>query len=193
MQKINKLLLGITVFFIVLLFVSSIHVIFHSSTFPNNRENLGFSLYATIWINQNGKLVYYQSGLDPLTDLGFNLTFAKLSGSSSYNLTTYNMNATYISLGNYTASASLNSTCIVLPNEFIRNSTTIHAQVYNGYNLTCLFNGFSGTNSSNCFGINYSPNFNSNDLFAYTSFSQITGIDNTFSITIEAQITGTTS
>jgi hypothetical protein len=188
----KQALISLAVIFIAVLLLAS----FRLEEIRTNRPNevvLNYNLYGTIWVKKNNQLIYYSSGLDPLTNLGFNLTFAKLSGSNSYNLTTYNLNATIVSLGNYTGT-NLNSSSTILQGEFIRNSTTIHAQVYNGYNLTALFNGFSGSNSSNCMGINYNGvALGNQDLFAYTTFNLITGIDSTFSITCELQISGTTS
>lgn len=156
------------------------------------KYGLGYNVYATITFTQNGKLVYYYSGLDPLTNLGLNLTFAKLTGSSTYNLTTYNMNTTYVSLGNYTS--AMNGATTALTGEFVRVSGTIHAQVYNGYNITGTFSGLAGTNSSNCMGVNYaSSTIGQNDLFGYTTFNLVTGIDSTFVITAEIQVQGTTT
>ena len=143
---------------------------------------------------QNGKLVYHFSGLDPLTNLGLNLTFCKLTGivANGYNGTTYNLNTTYVSLGNYTS--AMDATTTTLTGEFIKVSGTIHNVVYNGFNITGSFSGFTGTNSSNCMGLNYeNSNIGQNALFGYTTFGLVTGIDSTFVITAEIQVQGTTT
>jgi hypothetical protein len=166
---------------------------FHIAPSSNSlKYGLSYNVYATLTITKNGKLFLYWSGLDPLTNLGFNLTCAKLSGSNSYNLTTYNLNTTFVVLANYTT-ITPNSGSVTLQNEFMIVSGIIHAQVYNGYNITGTFSGFTGTNSTNVFGLCYENGLGNNALFAYTTFNLITGIDNTFTFTIEIQIQETTS
>lgn len=159
----------------------------------SKKYGLFYNVYATITFSRFGKVVYYYSGLDPLTNLGLNLTFTKLTGVNSYNLTTYNMNTTFVSLGNYTT--AMTGATTQLTGEFIRVSGTIHAQVYNGFNITGVFQApeLQGTNSSNCMGVEYGSSSFNNDLFGYTTFNLITGIDNTFVITAEIQVQGTTT
>jgi hypothetical protein len=156
------------------------------------KYGLSYNVYATITVTENGKLLFYWAGLDPLTNLGLNLTCAKLSGSNSYNLTTYNLNTTFVVLANYTT-ITPSASSVVLQNEWIIVSGVIHAQVYNGYNVTGSFSGFTGTNSTNAFGLCYENGLGNNALFGYTIFNLITGIDNTFTFTIEIQIQETTT
>ena len=194
MNNQKKLLIATLIVIDILLTVSILPFLLPVSEKINPVEivNLKYSIFASITFSKNGKIVYEYSGLDPLTNLGLNLTFAKLSGSSTYNLTTYNMNTTYVSLGNYTT--AMNGDTVALSGEFIRVSGTIHAQVYNGFNVTGIFQNLAGTNSSNCMGLNYeSASIGQNDLFGYLTFGLVTGIDSTFIITAEIQIQGTTS
>lgn len=190
MKKRNILLLSVSVAFIIILLLSS----FSFTPTPKYTIEFGINVYATISFYKNGKLIYHFSGLDPLTNLGLNLTFCKLTGitTNGYNSTTYNLNTTYISLGNYTS--VMDSTTTTLTGEFIKVSGTIHAVVYNGFNITGSFSGFSGTNSSNCMGLSYeNSNIGQNALFGYTTFGLVTGIDSTFVITAEIQVQGTTT
>jgi hypothetical protein len=167
-----------------------------NNSFINQKGNtmsINYQVNAEITFKKNGKVVYHFSGLDALTNQGLNLTFCKLTGDNTfYNMTTYNMNTTRVSLGNYTTALSSSSTN--LGGEWIRVSGTIHAQAYNGFNITGTFSGLTGTNSSNCMGIEYGgATMNNNDLWGYITFSQITGIDSSFTITAEIQVIGTTS
>lgn len=165
----------------------SIHLV---SVQTGNNASLNYNIDSTIYFYQNGHLVHVEYGHEPLTNLGLNLTFAKLTGSLSYNQSTYLLNTTFVSLGDGSVSATITK----LPNEFIRVSGVIHAQVYNGFNITGTFTGFSGTNSSNCMGINYeSASLGFNDLFAYVAFSEVTGIDSSFTITCEIQVSGSST
>jgi hypothetical protein len=153
----------------------------------------GVNVFASVKFERGGKVVYYFSGLDPLTNLGLNLTFAKLTGNftSGHNSTTYILNATGITLGYCTSGPNASST--ILDTEFARNgSAYLHDKVYNGYNLTSVFTGFTGTNSSNCMGVNYGGSGKQNDLFGYSTFSTVSGIDSSFTITCEIQVQGTT-
>lgn len=188
------LAVGLSFAFVTLLMVliSPVHFLFHENI--TNKNSLGLNVYATITFVKNGKILYYFSGLDPLTNLGLNLTFAKLTGSSTYNLTTYKMNTTYVSLGNYTT--AMNGATTALSGEFVRVLGTIHAQVYNGFNITGTFDSSNlfGTNSSNCMGLNYEGStIGMNDLFGYTTYALVTGIDSSFVITAEIQVQGTTT
>jgi hypothetical protein len=191
MNKLDKVLLVLSVSLLIVGFVgwvfdSSSVVVLHKSDFV---YDLRVSVYATVTFYRAGRVVYYFAGLDPLTKLGLNLTFAKLSGSNSYNLTTYSMNSTFVSLGNYTTVMTSDTT--QLAGEFIRVAGVVHAQVYNGFNVTGSFSGFAGTNSSNCMGLEYAGSGFGNDLFGYTTFGLVTGIGSDWSITAEIQVVGT--
>ena len=159
----------------------------------SHKYGLSYNIYATVWFYQGNRLKFYFSGIDPLTNLGLNITCAKLTGSNSYNLTTYNENATFIVLANYTT-VTPSASSVVLQGEWINVTGVIHAQVYNGWNITGTFSGFAGSNDTNCFGLDYESGLGSNSLFGYTTFSLITGITSSFtSITVEIQIQETTS
>jgi len=174
---------------------------------PLNTVVFQQNIYVTITATRNGKLVYYMTGLDPLTNLGLNVTFCKIVGNQTssnwlYNITQYNENITYVELGYYSyAGIAPNSTNTSLIGEFIRTTGSVHAETYNSFNITGVFSGTStqylaGSNSSNCMGISINGDglsIGSNDLYGYTTFSTITGIDNTFTITCEIEVSGTTT
>jgi hypothetical protein len=152
---------------------------------------IGYNVYAEITFIQYGKVKYHFSGLDPVTNLGLNLTFAKLTGyfTSAYNQSTYMQNCTYVSIGYGTPTSS----STYLPVEWAKVSGTLHALVYNGFNITGTITPPASSNSANCMGINYEGTANSTSLYGYTTFSTVTGIDNTFTIVCEIQVQGTTS
>jgi hypothetical protein len=143
-----------------------------------------------------GRILYAKRvGSDPLTNLWLNLTYCKMSGSNTYNLTTYNMNASFVGLANYTTTTPSASSTTIQGEWYRGNSGNclIHAQVYNGYNVTGTLTGFSGTNSTNCMFLAYSSSFNDPTVVGYVTYSLVTGIDNTFTVVCELQLQGTLS
>jgi len=145
------------------------------------------SVHCRIRMYQEGNLVMDQYHSGVVTDLGDNATLAKLFGDASYNLTQYDMNATYISIGN--DGGSLASTVTVLPAEWNRTIGTIEDQAQSQLNITCTFNPTTGPFTADCIGLNFEGGIGVDDsLWAYDTFSEVTGIDETFTINIEFQI-----
>lgn len=102
-------------------------------------------------------------------------------------LADYTLNATYISIGNDTGSLGTSST--QLPNEWHREAGTIEDETQSQINMTCQITGaeISNTQVADCIGINWKSSGN-NNLWAYDTFTQVTGIDSTFTINIEFEI-----
>lgn len=146
------------------------------------------SIHATITMYKDGVKVFEQYHAGAITNLGANLTMTKLTGnvSNAYNGTTYNLNLTYISIGN---KGTLDASSTVLPGEWNRTSATMHDCVFNGFNLTAVFHPNTGPYTADCLGVNYEDGIASNALWGYDTFTEVTGIDSTFTITIESKVT----
>lgn len=146
------------------------------------------SIHANIIMTRNGVEVFHQYHAGAMTNLGANLTMAKLTGNltGAYNATTYMLNTTWISIGN---AGTLNAASTVLPGEWNRTTTTMHDCTYNSFNLTAVFSGTTGTQTADCIGINYETGIGKDGtLWGYDTFTEVTGIDSTFTITIEFKI-----
>jgi len=138
-----------------------------------------------MWQDDNVVFDQYHSGV--VTDLGDNVTLAKLFGDADYNLTQYNMNATFISIGN---EGSLDSTATVLPGEWNRTAGTVEDEGASQLNITATFYpDDSGPYTADCIGLNLESGIGTpQSLWAYDTFSEVTGIDETFTINIEFQV-----
>jgi hypothetical protein len=140
---------------------------------------------------QNGQLVAQYNHPGQRTYLGYNLTTLKLTGYAAYNLTMYNLNATYISIGYNTT--DLNQSITVLPNEWIRTLGTFNTLVYNvnpsGFNITATIYPGTGPYNASCLGLNLSPTLGFPDLVGYDTFPPKTGIDSSFVITVNIKWT----
>lgn len=144
------------------------------------------SVHATITMYRNGVKVFEQYHAGAVTKLGLNTTFAKLVGNSTfYNITTTLLNVTYISIGN---KGTLDTDSTVLPGEWNRTSALVHDATYNSCNWTAVFTGTSGSQTADCIGLNWESGIGSNNLFAYDTFAEVTGIDDTFTITVEFKV-----
>lgn len=150
------------------------------------------SIHATITMTKNGEKVFEQYHAGVLTQLGMNYTMGRLTGNASYyNMTTYPTtasNITYVSIGN---AGSLSNAITVLPGEWNRTTALQHYGLYNSCNFTAVFHPDTGPYTADCIGLNfYSATIGANyTLWGYDTFSEVTGIDNTFVITIEFKIT----
>jgi hypothetical protein len=115
------------------------------------------------------------------------MTMSKLTGNmTAYNATVYTYNLTYISIGNQ---GSLSASSTVLPGEWNRTSATMHDNAYNTFNLTATIKPGTGPYTADCIGVNWESGIAKDlTLWGYDTFAEVTGIDNTFTITIEIQI-----
>ena len=145
------------------------------------------SVHATITMYRNGVKVFEQYHAGAVTKLGLNTTFAKLVGNSAfYNITTTLLNVTYISIGN---KGTLDTDSTVLPEEWNRTSATVHDATYNSCNWTAVFYPGAGPYTADCIGLNYESGIGKDsNLFAYDTFAEVTGIDTTFTITVEFKV-----
>ena len=147
-----------------------------------------FSVHVTAGFWKDGVLLHSAYHAGAVTQLGFNVTFAKLLGNATfYNMTQYNLNVTYMSIGYNTSNLTPALTC--LPNEWNRTAATPHDATYNSCNWTAVIHPGAGPYIAQCFGINFEDGIGNNALFAYDSYpTQVTGIDSTFTITLEFKV-----
>lgn len=154
-----------------------------------------YEVHATVEFYKDGKLVFAYSHPGEETKLGYNITLAKLSGDSGFNLTTYNLNTTFVSIGNQ---GTLTNSSTVLPGEWNRTAGTVEDLVVTGetysFNVTAtIYPDTGGPYTADCIGVNYEDGIGNNALYGYDTFNEVTGIDETFTINIEFQISVTYS
>jgi len=163
----------------------------------NGQTNLGTGInknlpevHILVTIEKSGKTILRQYHAGYVTKIGMNFTLGKLTGNTTlYNGTqfyTNNYNITYVSIGNQ---GTLNTDSTVLPGEWNRTSATQHDGLYNSCNWTAVFTGTTGSQTADCVGLNWVSGIGMPySLFCFDSFSEVTGIDSTFTITIEFKV-----
>jgi hypothetical protein len=145
------------------------------------------SVHTVITIEKEGETVLQEYHAGAVTNLGLNLTFAKLFGNStSYNMTSYNLNLTQIGIGNQ---GSLSTSSVILPGEWNRTAAdTQHSLSHNTGNWTVvIYPDALGPYTADCLGVYYEGG-STNSLFLYDTFTEVSGIDETFTITLEIQL-----
>lgn len=148
-----------------------------------------YSVHCTVTMYKNGVKVFEQYHGGYATKLGLNVTLAKLLGNTtSYNMTQYNLNITQISVGNM---GTLNTDSTVLPGEWNRTTASQHDLTYNSANWTAVFHPDTGPYTLDCYGVNCEAGIGNNALLFYDTCTEVTGIDNTFTITIEFKVSAT--
>ena len=158
--------------------------------FLNNGGNstevgLTAEVHSRVRMWQYGTLIFdeYNSGL--ITDIGDNATLMWIFGDSDYNVDDYLDNATYISIGN---EGSLSSASTQLPGEWNRTQGTVEDESQSWLNITCTFYpDSSGPYTADCIGLNW-ENAGDNNLWAYDMFTEVSGIDETFTINVEFKV-----
>jgi hypothetical protein len=156
-------------------------------------NNVKLNITGTITVSQNGKVIRTIQGDDPLTTYGETLVLDKLTGNATYyNATQYVFNCTWITIGDGSVSAA----STVLPWEWDRvvASFPSSAMTATSFNMTVTFTPPQSGLKANCMGINcQSATANTTDLVSYITFTEITGIDATFTFTLNMEIAVTTS
>jgi len=142
------------------------------------------SIHSRIRMWQHGNLVFDEYHSGAVTDLGDNQTLAWIFGDADYGVADYLDNATYISIGNQ---GSLSTSSTQLPGEWNRTAGTVEDENQSWLNITCTFYPDSGPYSADCIGLNWESS-GDNNLWAYDTFSEVTGIDDTFTINIEFKV-----
>lgn len=136
-------------------------------------RQLKLEIHSTVkqyrWIDGSQFLIYSYSHPAAMTTKGENLTAAKISGAI-FNVTDYNENVTYISLGHR---VGLTTGSTQLPGEWNRSSslTPEYLAVGNWNYSYSFYPGGAGT--TNATGLNWLSTGNHN-LWAYDTFATIT-------------------
>jgi hypothetical protein len=150
---------------------------------------LGFTIHGTIEFYKDGVLLYRFHHPGSVCNLGLNLTMTKLSGyNPAYNITTYTMNTTFVSIGDQ---GTLNDASTELPGEWNRTTATVVYHAFDRFNVSGTIYPDAGPYTADCFGVNYQAGISNNALFCYDTFVQVTGIDDTFTIIINFEISAT--
>jgi len=144
-----------------------------------------WSIHSRIRMWQNGELVFDQYNSGAVTDIGDNATLMWIFGDADYNVDDYLDNATYISIGN--DDASLGTTSTILPGEWNRTIGAVEDQSQSWLNITCTFYPGTGPYTADCIGLNW-ESAGDNNLWAYDTFTEATGIDDTFTINVEFKV-----
>lgn len=147
-----------------------------------------YSVHSRIRIWKGNQLILDEYHAGAVTDLGDNMTLFWIFGDTDmqYGSIPYEANATYISIGNQ---GTLNTTSTVLPGEWNRTTATVEDETQSQLNLTCTFYpDAAGPYTADCIGINAESGAGGNDLIMYDTFTEVTGIDETFTVNVEIQI-----
>lgn len=145
-----------------------------------------WSIDSRVMIWKGAKLVMDEYNAGAVTNIGDNATLMWIFGDADYNVTEYLYNATYISIGDQ---GSLSTSSVVLPGEWNRTIGTVEDESQSWLNITCTFYPDSGPYTADCIGLNWRTGIgNSGNLWAYDTFTEVTGIDDTFTINVEFKI-----
>lgn len=146
-----------------------------------------WSVHSQIQFWKGDKLILDEYNAGVVTDVGDNATLMWIFGDPDYNVSQYLYNATYISIGNQ---GSLSTASQVLPGEWNRTVGTVEDENQSWLNITCtIYPDDSGPYTADCIGLNWRSSIgNYGNLWAYDIFTEVTGIDETFTINIEFKI-----
>jgi len=152
----------------------------------------GFSVGTTHEIHcrirmwKSGVLVFDEYHAGAVTDIGDNMTIFWESGDTDFQVGSmlYTWNISHIGIGNQ---GSLSTSSVVLPGEWNRTAiTTWDNKIQSNINYTTvIYPDSGGPYTADCIGLY--PNATGNFLWAYDTFTEVTGIDETFTITVEFQ------
>ena len=171
------------------LVVSSYYVANQATFYGNVGVDLETgSVHSRIRIWKGDKLILDEWNAGVVTKLGDNMTLFWIFGDSDmqYPFVLYADNCTNISIGNQ---GTLNEDSTVLPGEWNRTIGTVQNQTQSSLNVTCTFypdNG--GPYTADCIGLNANATATANNLVMYDTFTEVTGIDETFTITVEFKV-----
>jgi len=146
------------------------------------------SIHSRIRIWRGNELILDEWRAGVVTDLGDNMTLFWIFGDTDMqvNAIPYTDNGTLSSIGNQ---GTLTSAITVLPGEWNRTTATVEDEVQSQLNLTCTFYpDDSGPYTADCIGLNTNATASANNLIMYDTFTEVTGIDETFTINVEFQV-----
>ena len=146
------------------------------------------SIHCTITMYKDGVKVFEQYHAGAMTTLGFNYTLGKITGNMTenyYNATSFPMNVTYVSIGDQ---GTVNAASINLPGEWNKTQGTHHDMLSSSFNVTAVFHPDTGPYTADCIGLCFDDTIGDGSLFCYDTFTEVSGIDNTFTITAEFKV-----
>ena len=146
------------------------------------------SIHCRIRMYKDGELVFDQYHTGVVTDLGDNITLFKLFGDTDMqaNNVAFTENCTFISIGDQ---GSLSESSDVLPGEWNRTAGTIDNEYQSYLNVSCTFYpDNAGPYTADCIGLNTNSTAGAHNLLMYDTFTEVTGIDETFTINVDFKI-----
>jgi len=192
MVEMNKKLIGVAVgSFAIGIIVMSLFFLSYGSVLLRQGGEIPLSftvksIHATVTFYRDGVKVFEFGHPGAVTKLGMNVTLAKLLGNNTfYNMTQYMLNTTYVSIGNQ---GTLNADSVVLPGEWNRTLGQPHDMTYTSFNITTVIHPAAGPYTADCLGLNFESGIGNNALWGYDTFTEVTGIDSTFTITVEIKV-----
>lgn len=145
------------------------------------------SIHSRIRIWKGNELILDEYKAGAVTNIGDNMTLFWIFGDTDLEIGSgdYNTNATYISIGNQ---GTLNTGSTQLPGEWNRTAATPEDEGQSQLNLTCTFYpDAGGPYTADCIGLNWKSS-GDNNLWGYDTFTEVSGIDDTFTINVEFQV-----
>jgi len=76
-----------------------------------------------------------------------------------------------------------------LPGEWNRTAGSIEVIGQSQINITATFYPDTGPYTADCIGLNFNGTAAKNNLWGYDTFTEVTGIDDTFTINVEFSVT----
>jgi hypothetical protein len=156
-----------------------------------NVDSLGVGLtheiHCRIRMWKSGVLVFDEYHAGAVTDIGDNMTIYWESGDTNFKVGSmdYNWNISHIGIGDQ---GTLTTASTVLPGEWNRTAiTTWDNQIQSTINYTTIiYPDAGGPYTADCIGLYI--NATGNYLWGYDTFTEVTGIDETFTINVEFQV-----
>jgi len=159
-------------------------------------KDSGFSVGTTHEIHcrirmwKSDVLVFDEYHAGAVTDIGDNMTIFWESGDTDFQVGSmlYAWNISHIGIGNQGTLSTTSTASTVLPGEWNRTAiTTWDNKIQSTINYTTvIYPDAGGPYTADCIGLY--PNATGNFLWAYDTFTEVTGIDETFTISVEFQV-----
>ena len=147
-----------------------------------------YSVHSRIRVWQGDMLVLDEYNAGNVTNLGDNMTLFWIFGDTGMGtMQAYSTNCTWISIGDCDG-ASRAEDITILPGEWNRTAAAFEDETQSALNLTCtIYPDAGGPYEADCIGINCASSGDGNLIF-FDSFSEVTNIDDTFTINIEFKV-----
>ena len=144
-----------------------------------------YEVHSRIRIWKGTELILDEWNAGAVTNLGDNMTYYWIFGDTDMQVNNipYTDNGTFITIGNQ---GTLTTSSVVLPGEWNRTAGTVEDEIQSQLNITCTFYpDNAGPYTADCIGLNTNATASANNLIMYDTFTEVTGIDETFTINVE--------